>query len=72
MELMDLLTAKITAAKENVVVDVPKAPPPAQPAPPPPAQPDPLPPAPVVDSGGSARRPIAAALIAVAAAQLLL
>jgi hypothetical protein len=66
------LTAKITAAKENVVVDVPKAPPPAQPAPPPPAQPDPLPPAPVVDSGGSARRPIAAALIAVAAAQLLL
>ena len=58
------LTARVTAAKENVVVDVPKAPPPA---PPPPGE-APL----VVDSGGSARHPVAAALIAVAFAHLAL
>jgi outer membrane biosynthesis protein TonB len=75
------LMTKVTTAKENVVVDVPKAPPPPppQPAPPPPPQPVPTPPpqsalpppAPVIDSGGLVRRPIAAALIAVAAAQLI-
>jgi hypothetical protein len=58
------LTARVTAAKENVVVDVPKAPPPA---PPPPGE-APL----VVDSGGSAHHPVAAALIAVAFAHLAL
>ena len=58
------LTARVTAAKENVVVDVPKAPPPA---PPPPGE-VPL----VVDSGGSPRHQVAAALIAVAFAHLAL
>jgi hypothetical protein len=58
------LTARVTAAKENVVVDVPKAPPPA---PPPPGE-APL----VVDSGGSPRHQVAAALIAVAFAHLAL